>query len=128
MGKGSTWDGGIHEAAFAYWRGVIPAGSHSAEVVSSLDLFPTATALAGLTLPLDRVYDGRDMSDVLLKPDGKSKHEVLFFYGGAAGHKGPSAARMGPWKAHVSAGRPPALPGSHFFGSHPTCVCIGYLH
>jgi len=45
-------------------------------VVGSLDLFPTATALAGLQLPTDRVYDGRDMSDVLLKADGKSKHEV----------------------------------------------------
>ena len=32
-------------------------------------------------LPADRVYDGRDMSDVLMKADGKSKHEVLFFYG-----------------------------------------------
>jgi arylsulfatase A-like enzyme len=73
-GKGSTWEGGIHEAAFAYWKGTIEPFSRSTEVVSSLDLFPTATALAGLTLPTDRVYDGRDMSDVLMKSGGKSKH------------------------------------------------------
>jgi arylsulfatase A-like enzyme len=114
-GKGSTWEGGIHEAAFAHWKGQITPGSRSAEVVSSLDLFPTVSALAGVPLPSDRVYDGRDMSDVLLKDGGKSKHEVLFFYGGhvssrpakhevSAGRKGPSAARMGCWKAHWGTG------------------------
>jgi len=109
-GKGSTWEGGIHEAAFAYWKAQITPGTRSAEVVSSLDLFPTASALAGVPLPTDRVYDGRDMSDVLLKPQGKSKHEVLFFYGGAQGPtRGPSAARMGCWKAHWGTG--PGLSG-----------------
>jgi hypothetical protein len=96
-GKGSTWDGGIHEAAFAHWEGQITPGSRTAEVTSSLDLFPTASALAGIPLPTDRVYDGKDMSDVLLKSEGKSKHEVLFFYNGQGG---PRAARMGCWKAH----------------------------
>jgi arylsulfatase A len=101
-GKGSTWEGGIHEAAFAYWKGQIEPGSRSSEVVSSLDLFPTASALAGAALPADRVYDGRDMSGVLLQPQGKSLHDVLFFYGGGKGGTagGPSAARMGCWKAH----------------------------
>eukprot|EP01043_Picozoa_sp_COSAG02_P025797 COSAG02_NODE_1463_length_12488_cov_7.312591_5_plen_137_part_00 len=103
-------DGGIHEAAFAHWEGMITPGSRTAEVTSSLDLFPTASALAGVPLPSDRVYDGKDMSDVLLKEDGKSKHEVLFFYGGArtgtpgGGRGGPSAARMGCWKAHWGTG------------------------
>jgi arylsulfatase A-like enzyme len=63
-GKGSTWEGGMHEAGFANWPGTIPAYSRSAEVVSSMDLFPTASALAGVPLPTDRVYDGKDMSDV----------------------------------------------------------------
>ena len=57
-------DGGIHEAAFAHWEGMITPGSRTAEVTSSLDLFPTASALAGVPLPTDRVYDGKDMSDV----------------------------------------------------------------
>ena len=89
-----------------YWKGQIEPGTRSSEVVSSLDLFPTASSLAGMPLPTDRVYDGRDMSDVLLKPGGKSKHDVLFFYGGAAGpvQGGPSAARMGCWKAHWGTG------------------------
>ena len=37
-------------------------------------------------LPTDRVYDGRDMSAVLLDNTGtvKSSHEFLFFYGGCS--------------------------------------------
>lgn len=119
-GKGSTWEGGIHEAAFAYWPGMITAGSRSSEVVSSLDLLPTASALAGVPLPTDRVYDGRDMREVLLQPAGKSPHDVLFFYGGAAPstNAGPSAARMGCWKAHWGTG--PGLSGC------PYCPSLRY--
>ena len=32
VGKGSTWEGGIHEAAFAYWPGQIEPASRSPEV------------------------------------------------------------------------------------------------
>merc|ERR1712060_834078 len=72
VGKGSTWEGGIREAAFAYWKGQIDSFSRSAEVVSSMDVFPTLSALAGVPLPADRIYDGRDMKDVLLNAGGLS--------------------------------------------------------
>ena len=128
VGKGSTWEGGIREAAFAYWPGVITPASRSAEVVSSLDVLPTVAKLTGAKLPSDRPYDGKDMSDVLLRPDGRSQHEVLFFYDGydtAPTAKAqtaaiprvdirpstiyPSAARYGPYKAHWRTG--PGLGG-----------------
>lgn len=138
-GKGSTWDGGIHEAAFAYWKGQIEPGTRTSEVTSSLDLFPTASALAGVPLPTDRVYDGRDMSNVLLRAHGKSKHDVLFFYGGgkpgagctaAHGGYGPSAARMGCWKAHW--GTAPGMGGCvvgagvHINGAEVKCPSVQY--
>jgi hypothetical protein len=111
-GKGSTWEGGIHEAAFAYWPGTIAAGSRSSEVVSSLDLFPTASALAGVALPSDRVYDGKDMSDVLLSATGKSKHEVLFFYGGVriAQDEEEPAARHPQARPHAFVRVPSPMP------------------
>jgi len=124
-GKGSTWDGGIHEAAFAHWEGMIAPGSRTAEVTSSMDLFPTASALAGVPLPTDRVYDGRDMSDVLLKDNGKSKHDVLFFYGGGGVKQGPSAARMGCWKAHW--GTAPGMGGCQIgAGVKTNCPTVSY--
>jgi arylsulfatase A-like enzyme len=89
----------MHEAAFAYWPGTIDGNTRSAEVVSSLDLVPTLSALAGVALPTDRVYDGRDMSHILLDHTGtaKSLHDFLFFYGGCS-QDGPSAARHGQFK------------------------------
>ena len=102
VGKGSNWEGGIREAAFAYWPGTIEPNTRSDEVVSSMDVFPTLSKLAGLELPPDRVYDGADMSDVLLAADGKSKHEALFFYhpGVSASSFGPTAVRYKQYKAH----------------------------
>jgi arylsulfatase A-like enzyme len=46
-----------------------------------LDVFPTLSKLAGIPIPTDRPYDGRDMSEVLMTEGGKSKHDFLFFYG-----------------------------------------------
>jgi len=103
-GKGSTWEGGLRGPGFAYWKGQIQPFSRTAEIVSSLDLFPTVSSLAGLPLPADRVYDGKDMSDLLLQDDGKSKHDFLFFYGGCQGGLKPSSARHGKWKAHWCTG------------------------
>ena len=84
-------------------------------------MLPTLARLVNVTLPTDRVYDGKDMLDVLLKDDGKSKHEHLFFYGGAScsGVKGPSAMRMKRYRDHFATG--PGLGGCE---NCPTkCYC-----
>eukprot|EP00656_Telonema_subtile_P054361 TRINITY_DN8111_c0_g1_i1.p1 TRINITY_DN8111_c0_g1~~TRINITY_DN8111_c0_g1_i1.p1 ORF type:complete len:550 (-),score=140.29 TRINITY_DN8111_c0_g1_i1:222-1871(-) len=98
VGKGSTWEGGVREPAFAYWPGTITGSTRSAEVVSSLDLFPTVSALANVAMPTDRVYDGKNMAQVLLD-QGPSKHEFLWLYGSATSD-GPQACRYGQYKAH----------------------------
>ena len=120
VGKGSTWEGGIHEAAFANWKGTIAEQTKSDEVVSSLDLLPTASALAGVDLPKGVTFDGKNMLDVLLDK-GKSKHDALFFYGGASCSKwkGPSAVRFGDFKAHFATG--PGLGGCT--GCEKKCFC-----
>ena len=41
-------------------------------------IYTAGVVHTGVPLPTDRVYDGKDMSDVLLLDEGKSKHEVLF--------------------------------------------------
>ena len=67
----------MHEAGFAHWPGQIAPQTRSYEVVSSLDVVPTVSAVIGAALPTDRVYDGRDMSDVIFdRNNGKSKHDV----------------------------------------------------
>ena len=100
-GKGSTWEGGIRMPAFAYWKGKIQPYTRSAEVVSSMDVFPTLSALAGVPLPANRTYDGKDMSDILFGT-GKSKHDFLFFYNTCSGAKywSVAAVRHAQYKAH----------------------------
>lgn len=110
-GKGSTWEGGIRMPAWAYWKGQIKPFSRTSEVVSSMDVFPTVSHLAGASLPADRAYDGKDMSEVLFQADGRSKHDFLFFYGSCHGKNNirPTAVRHGKWKAHWCTG--PGLDG-----------------
>jgi arylsulfatase A-like enzyme len=94
-GKGSTWDGGMREPAIAWRPGAVPAGAVSAELSSTLDVFPTALALAGAALPEDRVIDGFDLLPVLHRT-GESERNVMFFYRGTR----LMAVRKGPWKMH----------------------------
>src|SRR5262245_27769715 len=54
--------------------GKIKAGMVYEQSISSLDLFPTAVALAGGKLPADRAYDGLDLPPYLT---GKKKTAPL---------------------------------------------------
>jgi arylsulfatase A-like enzyme len=94
-GKGSTWEGGMREPCVAWWPGRIKPGSVSAELTSTLDLFPTCLALAGVEPPRGRVLDGVDIRPVLFGT-GPSPRTTMFFYRGARLY----AVRRGPWKAH----------------------------
>lgn len=54
-------EGGIRIPYIISWPGHLPAGKVDRRQVSSLDILPTAAALAGARLPADRVYDGVDL-------------------------------------------------------------------
>ena len=62
---------------------------------SGLDLIVTAAALAGATLPRDRVLDGVDLSAVL-RGSGPSQRDKLFYYWDSE----LRAIRKGNYKAH----------------------------
>lgn len=95
-GKGSTWEGGMRVPMIARWPGRIPAGSLHPGVVSTMDLFPTCLALAGVLPPPGVVIDGVDLSPALLwnRPVDR---EAFFLYRGTR----LFAVRSGRWKAHL---------------------------
>ncbi|MCB1130917.1 MAG: sulfatase-like hydrolase/transferase, partial [Verrucomicrobiae bacterium] len=63
-GKKRLWEGGIREPFLIRMPGTVPAGVvNSTTAVSTLDLFPTYCALAGLPLP-DAPFAGENMLDV----------------------------------------------------------------
>ncbi len=94
-GKGSTWEGGVREPAIAWWPETIRSGSIAAALASTMDIFGTALALAGIPLPSDRVIDGRNLLPVLLGT-GACRRQALVYYRGTK----LMAVRTGPWKAH----------------------------
>jgi len=94
-GKGCTYEGGMREPTIFWWPGRIPAGTVVADLGSTLDLFVTASKLAGAPVPDDRVIDGVDLSPALLGT-GKSPRTTMFYYRNLE----LFAVRKGPYKAH----------------------------
>ncbi len=94
--KGSTYEGGVRVPLIARWPGRIPAGHVSDQLAGTIDLFPTVAQAAGIPLPGDRKFDGRDIWP-LLTGAAKSPHQALF------GHQASRLAtvRDGRWKLHV---------------------------
>ncbi len=94
--KRGMYEGGLRQAALAWWPGTVPAGRVSDVPWAFWDFLPTAAELAGVPLPAG------------FKPDGLSL--VSYLRGGAAPerecfywelHEGKflQAVRMGDWKA-----------------------------
>ena len=91
-----TWEGGVRVPGIAWWPGTVPAGTVRTQVASTMDLFPTALAMAHASPPADRVLDGRSLLPLLRGESEAEVHELLPIYRGEQ----LFAARMGPWKAH----------------------------
>lgn len=108
-GKGSTWEGGMRVPGIAWMPGRIRKGVTS-ELVHSMDLFPTALALAGVPRPADVELDGTNIAPFLF--DGGQLPKRPFFY-----YRGDQlfACRFGEWKAHfkTQAGYGQANPEIH---------------
>ena len=111
--KTTTWEGGHREVGVAHWPGKIQPRVSDA-LVSTLDLLPTFLALINAPLPTDRVFDGMDISDVLLHGSEKG-HETLFHP-----NSGMEGAVMGKldgvrwmnWKAIYQTGGAPDCTGN----------------
>ena len=98
-GKGSTWEGGVRVPTIAWWPGRIAAGSTCDAVAGTIDLLPTAVAVAAGTVPAQPVIDGRDISPLLLGKSTRSPREAHYYF---HGYK-LEAVRQGPWKLAIAA-------------------------
>ena len=93
--KGTTWEGGIRVPTVMWGPGLIPGGTETAEVATTMDLLPTFIGLAGAQLPADRTLDGRDIGPLMRgEPGASSPHEAFYYY--RETHL--DAVRSGSWK------------------------------
>jgi len=98
-GKGSTWEGGVRVPGIFYWPGVVTPQIERAPA-STLDVLPTIFSIAGIDLPADRSFDGRNIAGYLSPDNFKTEVEPFrFVYSDA--ENSISAVRKGPWKLHV---------------------------
>jgi uncharacterized sulfatase len=93
-GKGTTWEGGVRTPAIFWWPGTVRPAVVT-DIGSGLDLIATAAALAGATLPRDRVLDAVDLGSAL-RGSGPSPRQVVFYYWDSE----LRAVRKGRYKAH----------------------------
>ena len=92
--KGGTFEGGMREPTIFWWPGTLETGVVM-EMGTTMDLLPTFCELSNTKLPDDRIYDGYDISPVLLG-EGESPRDVVFYYRGEQIY----AVRKGDYKAH----------------------------
>jgi arylsulfatase A-like enzyme len=90
--KAQMFEGGIRVPFLARWPGKLPAGKVTDEFLSSLEIFPTLTQVAGTSPPKGVILDGFDMLPVL---QGKkpSQREEMFWQ-----RRSDRAARVGNYK------------------------------
>lgn len=117
-GKGTTWEGGQRGPGIAYWPGTIRPSSTSHDIVSSMDFFATALALAGVEHTPDAGHnsDSIDFSQVLVGQQGRRQ---TFYYWGKSPNRavGLHAIRHGDWKMHW------VRQGSHCTNRYPDPWC-----
>lgn len=79
--KGQTWQGGLRVPMIAWKPGLVPAGKVCGEVVSSMDVLPTALDAAGVAGPGADKIDGRSLIPLFEGKQQGPVHETLFWAG-----------------------------------------------
>lgn len=103
-GKGSIYEGGVRVPMMVCWPGVVEAGARSAEVVSSIDFYPTILEMTRLQAKPDQTLDGESLMPVL-EQTGHLRREAIFCHmphvvNARTGMLGQPATwvRRGDWK------------------------------
>jgi arylsulfatase A-like enzyme len=77
--KGQVWEGGIRIPFMVQWKDHIAAGRVLDQPVISLDLFPTALAVAGAETPKNVKLDGVNILPLLQGQTSVKPHDTLYW-------------------------------------------------
>lgn len=92
--KGHLWEGGIRVPTFARWPGIIPAGTTTPQVATTLDWTATIIAAAGASPRRSHPLDGVDLLPILT--NGTPVERTIFWRVSQARQQG--AVRRAGWK------------------------------
>jgi len=91
--KATFYEGGTHVPFMMRWPGKIAPGTTYAPMISHFDIYATAGAAAGATLPADRKVDGVDVLPFVTGRAPGVPHPELFWRSGKY-----RVVRQGDWK------------------------------
>ena len=89
--KGQMYEGGIRIPFMVQWKGNLPEGRVYEKPVSSMDIYATASAIAGAKTP--EQVEGVNLIPFLTGKDNGRPHQTLYWRQG-----GKAAIRHGDWK------------------------------
>lgn len=105
-GKGNLWEGGVRVPFIVRMPGRVPAGVvNDTTAVSTLDLFPTYAALAGLKAP-SAPYAGENILDVLEGSDRPRKTPLRWEFG-TVSNQSPASPKLAVRKGNLKFLRDP---------------------
>jgi len=93
-GKGSSWEGGVRVPGIFWGPRWIPEGRTTDAMMTTLDILPTFTAMAGAQVPTDRIIDGVDQRALVLGESDDSARKTFYYYV----RNELQAVRHGKWK------------------------------
>ena len=110
--KATTYEGGLRVPGLIRWPGHVPAGRTSAELATTMDLFPTLLRAAGTSAPDSLHLDGQDLTAFLTGETDVAPTETFYYFSGGR----LEAVRDGRWKYRYS---PKRADGSDVAGTPP---------
>ena len=97
-GKGTTFEGGQRVPCVMWAPGLIPAGTETNELMTTMDLLPSLATLSSSQLPSTNKIDGVDVSDLIIAKSDKSARNEFIYYTKIGDLEG---LRQGKWKLLV---------------------------
>lgn len=99
--KGEYFEGGIRVPFIISWPGVIHSGETSNVPISSLDIYPTLSAIAGIDLPHSEPFEGVNLLPLLMDKESEISRDHFFWAGGKIG-KNTGAVLKDDWKLVIN--------------------------
>ena len=99
-GKGSGYDGGVHEPMIVSWPGVYEEGAKNENRVMIEDFFPTILELAGISeYQTVQTVDGKSFVDLLKNPALTRDRVAIWHYPNRWGESQDRSEGYGAWSA-----------------------------
>ena len=99
--KGEYFEGGIRVPFIVSWPGNINLGETSNTPISSLDIYPTLSAIAGIDLPHSEPFEGVNLLPLLMDKESEISRDHFFWAGGRVG-KNTGAVLKDGWKLLIN--------------------------